>query len=357
MRVSTVAIATIVKLATAYAAAEHNVDETSSVSSSSPHQKRSAINRINSRQQRQVIKGQEDNSQNTYDPYLGLSSLSRQQQQQQRGEGGASRRELQDMSMSMAEIDSGDMCAFCPNGLSDPSFVLPTDDGATCEMASAFANTLLPTDPICATVQLAKVFCCKPEPETPEVGTIVDIAVGNPDFSILVSAVTAAGLVDTLSGDGPFTVFAPTDDAFRALPADTLDAILLDVDQLTSVLTYHVVSGKVASTDLVNGPVPTLNGADVTVDLTDGVKINDANVIIPDIEASNGIIHVIDKVLLPPMGKLSCCLELMFVPTCSYPFLFPLHSCVAFLLIKNQTYLCQMMVPPQRSPLLARPLP
>ena len=355
MRVSTVAIATIVKLATAYAAAEHNVDETSSVSSSSPHQKRSAINRINSRQQRQVIKGQEDNSQNTYDPYLGLSSLSRQQQQQ-RGEG-ASRRELQDMSMSMAEIDSGDMCAFCPNGLSDPSFVLPTDDGATCEMASAFANTLLPTDPICATVQLAKVFCCKPEPETPEVGTIVDIAVGNPDFSILVSAVTAAGLVDTLSGDGPFTVFAPTDDAFRSLPADTLDALLLDVDQLTSVLTYHVVSGKVASTDLVNGPVPTLNGADVTVDLTDGVKINDANVIIPDIEASNGIIHVIDKVLLPPMGKLSCCLELMFVPTCSYPFLFPLHSCVAFLLIKNQTYLCQMMVPPQRSPLLARPLP
>ena len=258
-------------------------------------------------------------------------------------------RKLQDdMSMSMAENDSGDMCAFCPNGLSDPSFVLPTDDGATCEMASAFANTLLPTDLICATVQLAKVFCCKPEPETPELGTIVDIAVGNPDFSILVSAVTAAGLVDTLSGDGPFTVFAPTDDAFRSLPADTLDALLLDVDQLTSVLTYHVVSGKVASTDLVNGPVPTLNGADVTVDLTDGVKINDANVIIPDIEASNGIIHVIDKVLLPPMGKLSCCLELMFVPTCSYPLLFPLHSCVAFLLIKNQTYLCQM---------LARPLP
>ena len=338
MRVSTVAIATIVKLATAYVAAERNVDESSSVSSSSPHQKRSAINRINIRQQRQVIKGQEDNSQNTYDPYLGLSSLSRQQQQQQRREGGASRRELQDMSMSMAEIDNGDMCAFCPNGLSDPSFVLPTDDGATCEMASAFANTLLPTDPICATVQLAKVFCCKPEPETPEVGTIVDISAGNPDFSILVSAVTAAGLVDTLSGDGPFTVFAPTDDAFRSLPAGALDDLLQNVDQLTSVLTYHVVSGKVASTDLVDGPVPTVNGADVTVDLTDGVKINDANVIIPDLEASNGIIHAIDKVLLPPMGKLSCCWNLCSCLPIPTPSCFPFTHCVAFLLIIRLIY-------------------
>ena len=220
--------------------------------------------------------------------------------------------------MSMAEIDNGDMCAFCPNGLSDPSFVLPTDDGATCEMASAFANTLLPTDPICATVQLAKVFCCKPEPETPELGTIVDIAAGDDRFTTLVAAVTAAGLVDTLSGDGPFTVFAPTDDAFRALPAGALEDLLQNVDQLTSVLTYHVVSGKVASTDLVDGPVPTVNGADVTVDLTDGVKINDANVIEADIEACNGVLYIIDTVLLPPICKLSCCLELMFVPT--FPF-------------------------------------
>ena len=255
-------------------------------------------------------------------------------------------RKLQDdMSMSMAE---NDMCSFCPDGLDDPAFVLPTDDAATCQEANNFANTLLPNDPSCDTVQLAESFCCKPEPETPEVGTIVDIAAGDDRFTTLVAAVTAAGLVDTLSGDGPFTVFAPTDDAFRALPAGTVEGLLQDVDKLTSVLTYHVVSGKVASTDLVDGPVPTVNGADVTVDLTDGVKINDANVIIPDIEASNGIIHVIDKVLLPPMGKFSCCLELMFVPTYSYPLFFPLHSCVAFLLIKNQTYLCQM---------LARPLP
>jgi uncharacterized surface protein with fasciclin (FAS1) repeats len=137
----------------------------------------------------------------------------------------------------------------------------------------------------------------------PECQGIVDIAVGNPDFSTLVAAVTAAGLVDALSGDGPLTVFAPTNDAFAALPEGTVETLLLpeNIDALTGILTYHVVAAEVLSTDLVNGDVETLNGASVTVNLDDGVKINDSNVIIPDIIACNGVIHVIDAVLLPPM--------------------------------------------------------
>jgi len=133
-----------------------------------------------------------------------------------------------------------------------------------------------------------------------DLGTIVDVAVGNGSFGTLVAAVTAAGLVDTLSSDGPFTVFAPTDDAFAALPEGTVEGLLEDIPALTSILTYHVVAGKVESTDLVNGPVTTVNGADVEINLDDGVKVNDSTVIIPDVQACNGVIHVIDAVLIPP---------------------------------------------------------
>jgi len=133
-----------------------------------------------------------------------------------------------------------------------------------------------------------------------DLGTIVDVAVGNGSFGTLVAAVTAAGLVDTLSSDGPFTVFTPTDDAFAALPEGTVEGLLEDIPALTSILTYHVVAGKVESTDLVNGPVTTVNGADVEINLDDGVKVNDSTVIIPDVQACNGVIHVIDAVLIPP---------------------------------------------------------
>jgi len=137
---------------------------------------------------------------------------------------------------------------------------------------------------------------------------IVDIAASNPDFSTLVAAVEAAGLVDTLKGPGPFTVFAPTNAAFDALPAGTVESLLMpeNRDQLVSILTYHVLPGQVTS-DQIAGQrlnVATVQGDTVHVDGTGGkygtgVKVNDANVTAADIMATNGVIHVIDKVLLP----------------------------------------------------------
>lgn len=129
---------------------------------------------------------------------------------------------------------------------------------------------------------------------------IVDIAVGAGTFNTLVAAVQAAGLVDTLKGEGPFTVFAPTDEAFAALPEGTIDALLADIPTLTAILTYHVVPGAVLSTDLTEGMMAeTVNGQSVTITLADGVQVNGANVVTADIIASNGVIHVIDAVILP----------------------------------------------------------
>eukprot|EP00095_Tigriopus_kingsejongensis_P010200 snap_masked-scaffold7487_size3159-processed-gene-0.1 protein:Tk10200 transcript:snap_masked-scaffold7487_size3159-processed-gene-0.1-mRNA-1 annotation:"hypothetical protein" len=140
-----------------------------------------------------------------------------------------------------------------------------------------------------------------------EPGTIVDVAVANGDFTTLVAAVQAADLVDTLNGEGPFTVFAPTDEAFAAaLDALGLTAeeLLADTDLLTSVLTYHVIPGEVMAETVVTldgESVTTVNGADVTIGVDgDAVTVNDANVIAVDVDASNGVIHVIDAVLLPP---------------------------------------------------------
>lgn len=130
---------------------------------------------------------------------------------------------------------------------------------------------------------------------------IVDTAVEAGTFNTLVAAVTAAGLVDTLKGEGPFTVFAPTDEAFAALPEGTVEALLNDIPALTAILTYHVVAGKVMSTDLSDGMMAaTVNGAEIKIGTMGGVKINDANVVTADIETSNGVIHVIDAVILPP---------------------------------------------------------
>ncbi len=138
--------------------------------------------------------------------------------------------------------------------------------------------------------------------------TIVDIAASNPDFSTLVSAVKAAGLVDTLSGTGPFTVFAPTNAAFAKLPAETLKSLLLpeNKQKLADILTYHVVPGEVMAKDVKPGSVTTVNGADFTVSTENGDVIitdgqgNKSKVTKTDIVASNGVIHVIDTVLLPP---------------------------------------------------------
>ena len=132
---------------------------------------------------------------------------------------------------------------------------------------------------------------------------IVDVAAANGSFSTLVAAVKAAGLVDTLKGDGPFTVFAPTDEAFAKLPAGTVENLLKseNKDKLTAILTYHVVSGKVMAADVVKlDSAATVQGQSVNVTINDGsVMINNANVVMADVKASNGVIHVIDTVLLP----------------------------------------------------------
>ena len=138
--------------------------------------------------------------------------------------------------------------------------------------------------------------------EETTVGTIVDVAVGAGNFTTLVAAVTAADLVETLSGTGPFTVFAPTDEAFAALPAGVLDALLLPENKeiLVKILTYHVVSGMVMAADITDGDVATVEGSNVMLVTTSGVKVNDANVVSADVPASNGVIHAIDAVILPP---------------------------------------------------------
>ncbi len=129
---------------------------------------------------------------------------------------------------------------------------------------------------------------------------IVDTAVNAGSFDTLVAAVKAAGLVDNLKGPGPFTVFAPTDDAFAKLPEGTVDSLLNDIPQLTKILTYHVVSGKVMSSDIVGlDSVATVEGSSLSIDASSGVKVNDATVVTPDVEADNGVIHVIDSVLIP----------------------------------------------------------
>lgn len=130
---------------------------------------------------------------------------------------------------------------------------------------------------------------------------IVDTAVAAGNFTTLVTAVQAAGLVDTLKGEGPFTVFAPTDEAFAAIPAADLEALLADKAALTRVLTYHVVPGKVLAADVVGlDAAATVEGSSVTIAVTDaGVTIDGANVIATDIMTSNGVIHVIDAVILP----------------------------------------------------------
>ena len=139
-------------------------------------------------------------------------------------------------------------------------------------------------------------------PKKAEAMDIVDTAVAAGSFNTLATALKAAGLIETLKGKGPFTVFAPTDDAFKKLPAGTLEKLLADKAQLTKVLTYHVVAGKVMAADVVKlKEAKTVEGSMVKITVAKGaVKVNDANVVKTDIGASNGVIHVIDSVILPP---------------------------------------------------------
>lgn len=136
---------------------------------------------------------------------------------------------------------------------------------------------------------------------TTEAGNIVEVAQGNPEFSTLVAAITAAGLGETLSGAGPFTVFAPTNAAFEALPAGLLEKLLLpeNKETLTKILTYHVVAAKVMAADVAAGEVATVEGSTFAIATEGGVKVNTSNVTATDVAASNGVIHVIDAVLVP----------------------------------------------------------
>jgi uncharacterized surface protein with fasciclin (FAS1) repeats len=152
------------------------------------------------------------------------------------------------------------------------------------------------------------------EKETMLPATVVDIIVGSPDHTTLEAAVVAAGLVETLQGDGPFTVFAPTDAAFAALPEGTVEALLADIPALTNILLYHVVGAKAMSSDLSDGQkIVTVQGKEVTVTINDdGVFINNAKVTVADIEADNGVVHVIDAVLDPTTTNISNLEELTF---------------------------------------------
>ncbi len=170
--------------------------------------------------------------------------------------------------------------------------------------ASIFSSAIAPS-PTLAEMQKGGMMpmAAPAKVNAAKTNTIVDVASGNKSFSTLVTAVKAAGLVETLSGKGPFTVFAPTNEAFNALPKATLESLLKPENKakLQKVLTYHVVSGTVMAKDVKPGSVKTVQGSPVTVKVQGGkVMINNANVITTDIKASNGVIHVIDKVLLPP---------------------------------------------------------
>ena len=159
-------------------------------------------------------------------------------------------------------------------------------DGSTADTTVAAPDTTMATEP----------------------GTIVEVAQGNADFSTLVAAITAAGLADALSGDGPLTVFAPTNAAFEALPEGLLEKLLLPENKevLTKILTYHVVAAKVMAADVSAGDVTSLEGSTFSVTTDGGVKINGtSNVTATDVPASNGVIHVIDAVIVPPTVDIS----------------------------------------------------
>lgn len=165
----------------------------------------------------------------------------------------------------------------------------------TRRISAVIAAILITTLSACASYSSKEAMAPKAD--------IVDTAVSAGSFTTLVAAVEAAGLVDTLKGDGPFTVFAPTDEAFAALPEGTVEKLLLpgNKEQLVEILTYHVLPGNVMAADIAGKSLQaaTVNGASLDIDATDGVRVDQANVVSADIAASNGVIHVIDSVLLP----------------------------------------------------------
>ena len=206
-------------------------------------------------------------------------------------------------------VVEGKVMAADVTGLSAAPTLLGKDLAVKVDMGNVYINEakviITDIETSNGVIHVIDAVLLPPAEEAAAPGTIVDIAVADGRFTTLVAAVQAAGLVETLSGEGPFTVFAPTDDAFAALPAGTLDSLLLpeNKQQLTDIMLYHVVSGKVMAADVVGlTSAPTVLGKDIAITVKDGsVYLNDTvKIIITDIEASNGVIHVIDAVLLPP---------------------------------------------------------
>lgn len=185
------------------------------------------------------------------------------------------------------ETESAQMKPETPEAPTTPEAVTTPEASTTPEAPMApEAQTPAPSTPIAATS-----------------GNIVDIASASDSFQTLVAALTEAELAEVLQGEGPFTVFAPTDEAFAALPAGTVEELLKpeNREMLVQILSYHVVSGAYPSSSLSSGEVPTVEGSPVTVSVSEGkVMVNEANVIQPDITATNGVIHAIDQVILPP---------------------------------------------------------
>lgn len=173
-------------------------------------------------------------------------------------------------------------------------------------LAAALAAALVAAAPLVAHAHPTRAATASAV-QTKAAPDIIDVAVGAGQFTTLAAALTAADLVGALKGDGPFTVFAPTDEAFRALPAGTVARLLRPENkaELTRILTYHVVSGRVLAADLAGRQTSpaTLAGAPLAIDARQGVSVNNARVVTADIQASNGVIHVIDRVLLPPPAK------------------------------------------------------
>jgi len=170
-------------------------------------------------------------------------------------------------------------------------------------LAVALVATACSSDPAVTTTTTTTAPTTTTTTTVAALGTIPEVAAEAGSFTTLLAAVDAAGLTETLSGEGPFTVFAPTDDAFAALPEGTVEALLADIPTLTNILLYHVVSGAVGSDAVVGlDSATTLEGSDISISVEDGSVIlnGTAKVVITDVQASNGVIHVIDTVLLPP---------------------------------------------------------
>ena len=176
---------------------------------------------------------------------------------------------------------------------------------AVISLAGCSSSTTTAAKPVAATTTapapVASTSAPMATPTAATVGTIVDVAAANPDFTTLVAAIKAAGLASTLSGAGPFTVFAPTNSAFSKLPKGLLEKLLLPANKavLVKILTYHVVAGKVMAADVMAGDVATVEGKKIVLATAGGVTVNKAKVIATDVAASNGVIHVIDTVLVP----------------------------------------------------------